>query len=73
MLIYSPENNHRVAWTIDLLFRQLLGQPCQITVRTDEIREYQGPKLAYSHEPIDDIPWIKSMRPAVREQHTPSN
>jgi len=60
MLIYSPENNHRVAWTIDLLFRQLLGQPCQITVRTDEIREYQGPKLAYSHEPIDDIPWIKA-------------
>ena len=60
MLVYSPENNYRVSWTFDLLFRELLGIPCRITVRTDEIREYQGPRLVYSFNPIDNIPWVKA-------------
>ena len=60
ILIYSPEENPRVVWTLDLVFRQLLGIEYRLTTFPNELDFTEGPRLAYSITPAGDHPWLKA-------------
>jgi len=73
ILIYSPEENPRVVWTLDLVFRQLLGTEYRLTTFPNELDFAGGPALAYSLTPVGDHPWLKAsgllFERDIREQH----
>lgn len=60
ILIYCPEENPRVTWTFDLVFRQLLGLEYRLTTFPDELIRSEGPRLNYSFKPIGDIPFVEA-------------
>ncbi len=60
ILIYSPEENPRVTWTFEILFKSLLGVDYRITTFPDELAQEEGPKLCYSFQPMGDAPWIRA-------------
>jgi hypothetical protein len=60
ILIYCPEENPRVTWTFDLVFRQLLGLDYRLTTFPDELIHSDGPRLNYSFKPIGDTPFIEA-------------
>lgn len=60
ILIYCPEDNPRVTWTFDLVFRQLLGLEYHITTFPDELIHSDGPRLNYSFKSIADTPFIEA-------------
>lgn len=60
ILIYCPEENPRVTWSFDLVFRQLLGLEYRLTTFSDELIHSDGPRLNYSFKPIADTPFIEA-------------
>lgn len=58
ILIYCPEENPRVIWTFDLVFRQLLGLDYTLTTFPDELIHSDGPRLNYSFTPLAGLPFI---------------
>jgi len=60
MLIYCPEENPRVAWTFDLVFKQLLGLDYRITTFPDELIHSEEPRLNYSFKPISGTLFIEA-------------
>ncbi len=60
ILIYCPEENPRVTWTFDLVFRQLLGLEYRLTTFPDELIHSDGPRLNYSFKPMAGIPFIEA-------------
>jgi len=60
ILIYCPEENPRVTWTFDLVFRQLLGSEYRLTTFADELTHTGGPCLNYSFKPMAGIPFIEA-------------
>ncbi len=60
ILIYCPEENPRVTWTFDLVFRQLLGLEYRLTTFPDELNHTEEPRLNYSFKQIADIPFIEA-------------
>jgi len=60
ILIYSPEENPRVTWTFEILFKSLLGVDYRITTFPGELEHEEGPKLCYSFKPMGDFPWIRA-------------
>ncbi|MCX6226158.1 MAG: polysaccharide deacetylase family protein [Bacteroidia bacterium] len=60
ILIYCPEENPRVTWTFDLVFRQLLGLEYRLTTFPDELIHSDGPRLNYSFKPIAGTPFVEA-------------
>jgi hypothetical protein len=60
ILIYCPEENSRVTWTFDLVFKQLLGLDYQITTFTDELDHSKVPTLNYSFKPVPGSCFIEA-------------
>lgn len=60
MLIYSPENNARLQYILDLIFNQLLGIPYQMTHLQQEFIHYEGPRLNYSFESVAGHPFLEA-------------
>ncbi len=60
ILIYCPEENPRVTWTLDLVFRQQLGLDYRLTTFPDEIIHSEGPRLNYSFKEIPELPFIEA-------------
>jgi hypothetical protein len=58
ILIYCPEENPRVTWTLDLVFRQLMGVEYRLTTFREEIIQSDGARLNYSFSHIPGIPYI---------------
>ncbi len=52
LLIFAEAPSSRLAYTTDLLFRQLSGILCRITHNRDEFDAYEGPRLNYSRLPL---------------------
>jgi len=74
ILIYCPEENPRVTWTFDLVFRQLLGLEYRLTTFPDELIHTDGPRLNYSFKAIGDIPFMEAsgllFERGIRDQST---
>jgi hypothetical protein len=72
ILIYCPEENPRVIWTLDLVFKQQLGVDYRLTTFPDEVIQSDGPRLNYSFKEIPGIPFIEAsgilFEPDVRDQ-----
>ncbi len=60
MLIYCPEENPRVSWTLDIVFKQLLGIDYRLTTFLDEAIQSDGPRLNYSFKEAGGIPFIEA-------------
>ncbi len=60
ILIYCPEENPRVTWTLDLVFKQQLGIDYRLTTFPDEVIQSDGPRLNYSFREIPGIPFIEA-------------
>ncbi len=73
MLVYSPKPSFRLNYILNLLFKELLGINYSITQLKDEFILYQGPKLCYSTEPINNAAFIAScgllFESGIREQN----
>ena len=72
ILIYCPEENPRVTWTLDLVFKQQLGIDYRLTTFPDEVIHSSGPCLNYSFKEIPGIPFIEAsgilFEPDIRDQ-----
>jgi len=60
MLIYSPDITPRLKYTFDLVFRGLLGLDYRLTDIREEIINHKNPRLNYSPEKIEGIPFIQA-------------
>ena len=60
ILIYCPEESPRVTWTLDLVFRQLLGLDYRLTTFPEELAQAGGPRLNYSFKPVPGVPFIEA-------------
>lgn len=59
LLIFAEAPSPRLAYTTDLLFRQLSGIPCRVTNRREEFDAYSGPRLNYSeHATSGEALWV---------------
>jgi len=53
LLIYSPEISTRLEYVLDVIFRLHLDMPYRITSFEEEVKHEEGPKIAYSLEPVE--------------------
>lgn len=59
LLIFAEAPSPRLAYTTNLLFRQLSGIPCRITNSLGEFESYEGPRLNYSlHQIPGKVLWV---------------
>ncbi len=54
MLIYTIKINKRIKYIFKLIFKELLGVDFTLTSNIEEFRKYQGHKINYSKNLIDD-------------------
>jgi hypothetical protein len=54
ILVFSEHITPRHSYTWDLVFREILGADYKVTSDIDEFRNYTGPAISYSGEPIKD-------------------
>lgn len=47
LLIYSPRDSPRLQYTLQLVFRQLLGVAYEFTIEEQQYSAFDGPKLSY--------------------------
>ncbi len=60
LLIYTHITSSRLQYICHFIFRDLLGIDFNITVDSEEFKNYDGPKINYSDSPIPDHGiWIK--------------
>jgi len=60
MLILVPKVTGRVMYVFDLMLRQLLGLDFDITTDADQFKTFEGPKLHYGKQRIDEEPFVKA-------------
>jgi hypothetical protein len=53
LLIYSPVLNPRINYTFSLFFESLISSPYKLTSDVSEYKNYNGPKLNYSGQVIE--------------------
>ena len=61
MLVLVPKVTGRVMYAFDLIFSQLLGIGFDVTTDAEKFKAYDGPKLHYGFQSIDDEPFAKSV------------
>ncbi|MFH0866987.1 MAG: polysaccharide deacetylase family protein [Bacteroidota bacterium] len=54
LLIFTPRTNNRIKYIFDVFFRNLIPVDYSLTCNTAEFKNYKGPKLNYSYQPIGD-------------------
>jgi hypothetical protein len=60
MLILVPKVTGRVMYVFDLMLRQLLGIEFELTTNEDLFKAFEGPKLHYGPQRVDDELFVKS-------------
>ncbi len=58
LLIYVHKITPRIEYIFDFVFNCHFTLSYRLTIDRDEFFSYQGPKLNYSYEEFDNIPWI---------------
>ena len=61
LLVLVPKVTGRVMYILDLMLKQLLGLEFDIVTDADQFKAFDGPKLHYGPQHIDDEPFIKSV------------
>ena len=61
MLILVPKVTGRVMYIFDLMLGQLLGIEYDLTTDAEQLKAYEGPRLHYSSQRIDDEPFVKAV------------
>ena len=61
MLVLVPKITGRVMYVFDLMLSQLLGIAYDLTAEVESFKTYDGPKLHYGTQRIDDEPFVKSV------------
>ena len=60
MLILVPKVTGRVMYVFDLMFRQLLGLEFDLTTSEEQFMAFEGFKMHYGTQRIEDEPFVKS-------------
>ncbi|MDD4001693.1 MAG: polysaccharide deacetylase family protein [Bacteroidales bacterium] len=60
LLIFIEKITNRVGYTLNLIFKDILGVQYNITTNKEAFANYKGPKLSYSKRRIDMEPFIFS-------------
>ena len=60
MLILVPKVTGRVMYVFDLMFRQLLGLEFDLTTNEEQFMAFEGYKMHYGTQRIDDEPFVKA-------------
>ncbi len=61
MLLLVPKVIGRVMYVFDLIFNELLGIGFEVTTDVEQFKAYEGPKLHYGFQSIDNEPFLKSV------------
>ena len=61
MLILVPKVTGRVLYVFDLMLRQLLGLEFDLTIDAEAFKAYDGPKLHYGTQRIEQEPFVKAV------------
>ncbi len=61
MLLLVPKVTGRVMYVFDLIFSQLLGVGFDVTTDVEQFKAYEGPKLHYGFQSIDNEPFLKAI------------
>ncbi len=56
MTIYTPQITHRIRYTFDLFFRELLEIPYELVQNREQFLAAPAPKISYNQNPIGDEP-----------------
>lgn len=60
MLVYTPHINNRIRYSMDFTGTGITGQPFAVTDDIEVFKNFSGPKINYSNEPVATIEyWIK--------------
>ncbi len=73
MLIYSPDINPRLKYTLDFVFRDVLNIDIRITNIKEELNNHDGAKLNYSAEKIEGIPFLEATKLLFEDGLTPQD
>lgn len=60
ILIYVDKITNRLGYTLNLIFKDILGVEHTITTNKENFKDYQGAKLSYCKNRINDEPFIYS-------------
>ena len=60
-LILVPKVTNRVMYVFDLMFSQLLGVEFETTTDAEQFKAYEGPKMHYGPQRLDDEVFVKSV------------
>ena len=60
MLILVPKVTGRVMYVFDLMLRQLLGLDFDLTTDAEQFKAFEGPKLHYGPQRLDDELFVKA-------------
>ena len=60
LLIFIEKITNRVGYTLNLIFKDILGVQYNITTNKEAFANYKGPKLSYSKRRLDKEPFIFS-------------
>ena len=60
MLILVPKVTGRVMYVFDLILRQLLGLEYDLTTNVEQFKAFEGLKMHYGTQRIDDEPFVKA-------------
>ena len=61
MLVLVPKVTGRVMYVFDLVVKQLLGVEFVTTTDAEQFKAYDGPKLHYGTQRLDDEPFVKAV------------
>ena len=61
LLVLVPKVTGRVMYIFDLMLKQLLGLEFDMVTDADQFKAFDGPKLHYGTQRINDEPFIKSV------------
>src|SRR6202008_2591816 len=54
LLIYTHKITHRNKYIFNLMFKDIIGIDFALTTDAEELKQYDGAKLSYTHTPIAD-------------------
>ncbi len=61
MLILVPKVGGRLMYIFDLMFKQLMGIEYELTTDAEQFMTFDGPKLQYGTQRLEDMPFVKSV------------
>ena len=60
ILIHAAHKSNRLRYVLDHIFQEVYGLDYRISTEKEEYLSYDGPKIQYGNERLDDAPFIRS-------------